>query len=266
MTFFLPDWVRLPGQRRAEKAIGRIEDYLWSMVSERRGAATGCPHDLLSVFIDSTDKGNGSSPAKARKLLRDHIMTSLFGGYESTASSLIWMWCLLSRHPEVAERVRAEIDQVIGERSPAYEDLGRLTYTEMVIDEVLRLYPPFWGSFRSSYKDDVIDGIRIPGGSSLILCPYATQRDPRIWEDPEIFNPERFRPDAQPRHRCAYYPFLEGPRSCIGRFFAIAEMKVVVAQGLRSYRLDLPPGFRLDSIAEGTLRIRHVPWVRVTKR
>jgi cytochrome P450 len=263
-TYFLPEWVPLPGGRRVKRAIADIVDIIEALISERR-RAPGDRGDLLSMLIEAADREReGISQAEAHQLLVDHVMTTLFGGYESTATGLTWIWTLLSQHPEVAERIRAEVDQVVGSGELTSDDLERLTYTDMVINEALRLYPPFWGWFRTAYKDDVIDGVRIPAGASIILCPYATQRDPQIWPDPDVFNPERFR--APPRHRFAYYPFQVGPRTCIGKLFALVEMKLVVALGARDYRLELPRGFPMASVVGATIRPKQVPWARVIKR
>jgi cytochrome P450 len=263
-TFFLPEWVPLPGGRRAKRAIAEIVEIIELLISERR-RAPGDRGDLLSMLIDAADhEREGSSQAEAHQLLVDHVMTTLFGGYESTATALTWVWALLAQHPEVAERIKAEVDQVIGSGELTAEVVEQLAYTDMVVNEALRLYPPFWGWFRTAYNDDVIDGVRIPAGASIILCPYATQRDPRIWPDPDTFNPERFR--APPRHRFAYYPFQVGPRTCIGKSFALVEMKLVVARGVRDYRLELPRGFPMTSVVEATIRPRQVPWARVIKR
>lgn len=264
-TYFLPEWVPLPGQRGAKQAIAEVQDIIRALVDERR-RAPGDRGDLLSLLIDATDNERaGSSQAEVQQPLIDHIMTTLFGGYETTATGLTWLWIALSRQPEIARRITDEVDRVIGPGEINHDGLEQLTYTDMVVTESLRVYPPFWGGFRTAYRDDVIEGVRIPAGSSIILSAYAIQRDPRIWANPDTFDPERFRDGAPSHHRFAYFPFGIGPRTCIGKIFALAEMKLVVALGTRDYRLELPQGFSLASVARATIRPRHVPWARVIK-
>ena len=264
-TFFLPEWIKVPGQRKTERAMERINAIVASLAEERR-RVPGDQGDLLSLLIAAVDQQvEGASRVRAETLLRDHVVTTMFAGYESTATALTWTWCLLSRHPEVAQRVRAEVNDVIGTADPTPESLSDLHYTQMVIEESLRLYPPFWESFRSSYKDDVIDGTEIPAGSSFLLCPYATQRDPRSWPNPDVFEPERFSPERRrSQHRYAYFPFLEGQRVCIGRPFSLVEMKLVIAMAIRRYHLQLAPAYVLESKAEGTVRPRHAPWMKIS--
>jgi cytochrome P450 len=264
-TFFLPEWIAVPGQRQTERAIRRVDRFVYALAEERR-KHPGEEGDLLSLLSAAVEQeAEGESRERARQLLRDHVVTTLFAGYESTSTALTWVWCLLSRHPEVARRVKAEVDAVLGQREPSFEDLARLEYTQMVVEETLRLYPPFWESFRSAYDEDEIAGIPIPAGASFILCPYATQRDPRSWPNPDAFDPERFRAGGRPHHRYAYFPFLEGQRACIGKAFALAEIKLVIALAIRDYQLTLAPGFVLESRAQGTLRPRHVPWMTLDK-
>jgi cytochrome P450 len=265
-TFFLPEWIKVPGHGKSQRAMQRIHDIVAGFVAERRSRGGGDQDDLLSLLINAIDQQTGDPRVQAERLLRDHVVTTMFGGYESTATALTWTWCLLSRHPEVARRVRAEVDAVLGNAEVTHDALAGLEYTQMAIEESLRLYPPFWESFRTAYHADVIDGTEIPAGASFLLCPYATQRDPRLWSNPDAFDPERFS-SAQRRaqHRFAYFPFLEGQRVCIGRPFSLTEMKTVIAMTIRRYRFDLLSGYVMASRAEGTVRPRHTPWIQVCR-
>src|SRR5208282_4902729 len=140
-----------------------------------------------------------------------------------------WTLYLLSKHPEAERRLRAEIAEVCGERPPTLADLGRLTYTERVIKESMRLLPPVWSIARSAVEDDVIGGYEIPKGSWVFTSPYVTHRDPRFWENPEGFDPDRFTPELEAaRPKCAYFPFASGPRKCIGESFAMMEARLIL--------------------------------------
>jgi enediyne biosynthesis protein E7 len=257
-TFYLPEWLPVPGQRATLRAVRELDRLVYALIEERRSSGAD-PADVLSLILSP-------QPPLSKQEIRDHVVTILFGGYEATAVALTWIWCLVAAHPDVAARLRAEVDAVLGSREPAYEDLARLEYAEQVIRESLRLYPPFWESFRTAYKDDEIAGVRIPGGASLLLCPYATHRAPRLWSDPERFDPDRFASDQPRRHRYAYFPFLEGQRACIGESLAMMEMKLVLALAIREFSVRLPDGYALAARSHGTLRPRRDPWVRVERR
>ena len=164
--------------------------------------------------------------------------------------------------------MREEVLDVVGDRPPCLEDLPKLVYTRMVVDETLRLYPSAWVLARKALKDDEIGGYRIPAGTGLFVCPYATHRRADLWENPEGFDPERFAPEngeraATRRPRHAYYPFGVGPRQCIGQNFALMEATLIVAAVARRYRLDLVPGQDVKPLPRGTLRpsseVRMVP-------
>jgi len=187
--------------------------------------------------------------------LRDEVMTMVLAGHETTANALTWALYLLSKNPAVARRVQQEAREALGGRAPGMEDLPKLRYTQQAIDEAMRLYPPAWSLGREAVEDDVIQGYRIPKGSSVILCPATTHRHPDFWENPEGFDPDRFTPEqAQKRHRYAYIPFAAGPRMCIGDSFAKMEMPIILAMVAQRYALELEPGFvpELDPVV--TLR------------
>jgi cytochrome P450 len=193
--------------------------------------------DVLGRLLAAVEAGEMS-----RRQLRDEVVTLLFGGYEATAHALAWTWYLLDRHPEIGDRVRAE--------APG------LTFTGQVIDEVLRLYPPFWEVLRSSHEPDEIGGYRIPGGASIMLVPWLTHRSPEFWPEPDAFRPDRWA-DRQPPHRYAYFPFGAGQRLCIGRPLALLEMRLVISTLSREFRPRLVESQRVAAHAQSTLRSRH---------
>jgi cytochrome P450 len=262
-TFFLPEWVPLPGRRECDEAVASLERIVYSIIEARRQSGER-PGDLLTLLLEAKDEETGEGMSTAE--LRDECLTILFGGYEATADALTWTWYFLSKHPEVDRRFREEVDSVLGRRLPTFEDLGRLEYTGRVLQESLRFYPSFWFSPRASHEDDEIGGYAVPAGSVLILSHYSTHHHPRLWEDPERFDPERFLPErseGRPRH--AYYPFGTGPRMCIGRHFAHLEMLLVLAMAAQRWRPRLAPGHKVEPVARIAIRSRDGVWMNLEK-
>jgi cytochrome P450 len=170
--------------------------------------------------------------------LRDEVMTIFLAGHETTANALAWTWHLLGENPRIEAALHAEVDAVLGGRTPCLADIERLEYTRMVIEESLRLRPPVWAIGRLPTKDDSVGGYHLPAYTSVILSPYVTHRHPAFWPEPERFDPERFRPaEVTKRPRYAYFPFGGGPRQCIGREFAMMEAVLVLASLSREFSL-----------------------------
>jgi len=257
-TFFLPEWVPLKGRQGCRKAVDTLESMTYRIIRGRRESGEQ-PDDLLAMLLSARDeKGEGMSDLE----LRDEVMTTLFGGYEATADALTWTWYLLDRHPEVDARLREEVAAVTGGRTPAFEDLARLTYTAQVAEEAMRLFPPFWFYTRTARGEDEIGGHRVPAGSLILLCPYATHRNPAYWEEPEAFRPERFTPEnAARRPRNAYFPFGTGQRMCIGRHLAMLEMQLILAMVAQRYRPRLNPGRPVVPRAGTSLRSENGIWM-----
>lgn len=197
--------------------------------------------------------------------VRDQVMTFYLAGHETTAVALSWAWYLLSKNPEAARKVREEVDRVLGDRVPEIGDLPALVYTRMVIDETLRLYPPAWVFSRRVVEDDTFGEYRVSAGTTVALSPYVTHRRADLWENPEGFDPERFRPGDDGaegwRPGYAYFPFGGGPRQCIGNNFALTEATLVMATVVRRYRLDLVPGREVSPKARGTLKPDRRVWM-----
>lgn len=258
-TFFLPERIPLPGWRKARAAVAGLEGLVRRVVDERR--RSGERHgDLLDMLLEARDAATGE--AMSERQLRDEVITILFGGYEATADALAWTLFLLASHPEAERRVRAEAAVHVSGDVPTMEELGRLEFTTRVIHESLRLFPPFWWSLREALDDDVVDGVRIPAGASVLLGTYATHRHRDFWEHPDQFDPDRFLPAAvAARHRHAYAPFGAGQRACIGRHMAMLEMQLVLAMVLRAFRPALVPGRPIEARGLASLRARHGVWV-----
>jgi cytochrome P450 len=190
--------------------------------------------------------------------VRDEALTLFLAGHETTAQALTWTWYLLSQHPDHERRLHEEIDAVLGDRVPTFDDLPRLPYTEKVFAEVLRLYPPAWAIGRKSKEEFELGGIKIPGQSICILSPYVVHRDARWFPDPERFDPERRTPemrDARPKF--SYFPFGGGARACIGERFAWMEGMLIIATLAQRWKFRLAPGHSVEPLALITLRSKH---------
>ncbi len=251
--------VPTPRNLRFRRALRTLDRVVYSIIDERRhnGHDAG---DLLSVLLAARDEETGEGMTDLQ--MRDEVITFIGAGHETTAQALAWTWYLLSKHPDVDRRLRAEVAQVLAGRTPTVEDLANLPYTRMVIEESMRLYPPVWGVSRDVVEDDEIDGYHIPAKSIVLLCQFITHRHPDFWENPEGFDPERFTPErAAARPRYAYFPFLLGPHQCIGNEFAMMELLLVIAMVVQAFRLELVPGHTagLDSIF--TLRPQCGVWM-----
>ncbi len=197
--------------------------------------------DLLSSMILAHDET--SQLKMDDRQLADQVMTLLIAGYETTANALTWTWFLLSQHPGTFERLRQEVRQALPDRLPVTADLERLPYVRMVLDEALRLYPPAWMIGRRALAPDQIGGYKVGANTVIAICAYTLHRHPQFWDQPEVFDPERFRPGAaRLLHKYAYIPFGAGPRACIGNHFGLLEASLILACVAQQYELRLAPG------------------------
>jgi cytochrome P450 len=252
--FNLPFGFPTPKNLRYMRSIRTLDRVVYSLIDARRPDEDR--GDLLSMLMLARDTETGEG--MSRKQLRDEVMTILTAGYETSARALAWTFYLMDRHPEEADKLRGELDDVLGGRVPTFEDLPHLAYTGMFIQESMRLYPPVWGLARRAVGDDVIGGHFVPKGSRLIISAYVTQRHPKLWEDPERFDPGRFSPErSKGRHRYAYFPFGGGPRQCIGRNFAMLETTLVLAMVAQAFEPRLLPGHPVDIEPSLTLKPRY---------
>lgn len=251
----VPTWLPLPKQlrfRQARADLQRIVDELVAL-RERTPSATG--DDVLTRLIASTEAEAEARVGQQR--MRDELVTLLLAGYETTASTLGWTFHLVDRHPEVGERLHEEAVRVLGDRLPTFEDLRSLRYTSMVIEEVMRLYPPVWMLSRRPQADDEIGGYHVPAGTDVLVCPYTLHRHPEFWDRPERFDPDRFDPArAAGRPRYAYLPFGAGPRFCVGNHLGLMEATFVIAMISRELRLSTVPGYRVVPEPMLSLRVR----------
>ena len=231
--------------RRARKYMDSVVD---QMTCERGSSG----EDLLATLRHASHSG-GITPAQ----VRDHVVTLLLAGHETTATALTWTWYLLSQNPDVDARMRGEIEGVLGTRPPTFDDVERLEYTERVFAEALRLYPPAWALGRMAVRETRIFNYLLPKGSIVILSPYTMHRHARYWPEPERFDPDRFLPEnIAARPRFSFFPFGGGPRACIGERFAWNEGVLVLATLAQRWRPVLAPGQRVATHPRITLRPR----------
>ncbi len=251
----VPTWVPLPKQLRFRKARKDLQRVVDQLVAARmaRGELTG--DDVLTRLIVSTEQEADRRVGRQRML--DELVTLLLAGHETTASTLGWAFHLINEHPEVGQRLHDEAVEVLGDRPPTYEDLRRLRYHAMVLDEVMRLYPPVWMLSRLGQADDTVGGYHVPAGDDVLICPYTLHRHKDFWEDPERFDPERFDPDKPSgRPRYAYIPFGAGPRFCVGNHLGMMEATFVLASVARELRLTTVPGYQVVPEPMLSLRVR----------
>ena len=255
----------LPMVRRYERMRARLDATIYRIIDERRrsGEDRG---DLLSILLLAQD-GEPGTAGMSDTQVRDEALTLFLAGHETTANALTWTWYLLSQHPEVEEKLHAELDEALHERLPAFEDIVRLPYTEMILSESIRLYPPAWAIGRKALSEQQIGNYIVPAGGIVLLSPFVTHRDARFFTQPERFDPERWTPEAkEARHPFAYFPFGGGPRRCVGEGFAWTEGILVLAALASRWRARLVGGQKIEPKALITLRPKHGIQMKIERR
>lgn len=251
----VPPWLPVPLNRRYDDAVETL-DRVVSDVVRRRERGTEQPPggsedpstdgggDLLSILLAARRAGRIDDDQ-----LRDELVTTLLAGHDTTALALTYAWHLLAENPDAEAALHAEVDAVLDGRTPTTGDLDDLAYTERVVLESMRRYPPVYAVFRRPVVDVKLAGYRVPEGTPVMLPQWLVHRDPRWYDDPDAFDPDRWAEDrAGGRPTFAYFPFGAGPRACIGRGFAMTEARLVLATVARRYRLE--------SAVDGPLALR----------
>jgi cytochrome P450 len=252
MPFYPPLSVPTPRNRRTREAMRVLDNEVYAIIARRRAEAAA-RDDLLAMLMEARDEGDGQGMSDQQ--LRDEVLIMFAAGHETTANAMAWAFYELQQQPAVLAHLRAEVAEVLGERAPSAEDLPRLVYTRQVIDETLRLYPPVFLTNRQALQEDEICGYHIPAGALLSVSPYAAQHDPRYWNNPMAFDPDRFSPERSAgRPRYAYFPFGGGPRQCIGKDFALYEAAVVLAMAVARFDWELAPGEQVRPAIRATFR------------
>jgi len=248
----LPGWFPTPENLKFRRMIRDLDDIIYGLIRKRRSESEP-RDDLLSILLHAQDEDDQSRMTD--KQLRDELMTLFLAGHETTALMLSWAWRALAQHPEVLEKLQGEIDRELDGRLPTPADIPRLKYLNHFLHEVLRLYPSAYLIGREATEPCEIGGYDIPQGMTLWACQWVMHRDPRYWEEPLVFRPERWEDDPLAKHpRLIYFPFGAGPRVCIGNTFAMMEGGLILTTLLQQVRVNMHQGTDVYPTAAFTLR------------
>jgi cytochrome P450 len=260
----LPSSWPTPANRRLQAARIILDGYLYRLIEERR-ASGNHPGDLLDMLLEARDEETGEGMDDLQ--IRNEVATIYGAGHETTAVALTWAWYALNQHPAVLHRLQAELDSVLGGQPPTAADLPRLPYTLMVLEEVMRLFPPVPFTARTAISAARLGGYDVPKGAAVLLAINNLHRHPDFWDDPEAFRPERFTPEAKAgRHKLAYMPFLSGPHLCIGNNFALMEGHLLLATMAQRYAPTLISRLPAEREVTVTMRPRGGLPVRLVRR
>jgi cytochrome P450 len=251
---YLNPWFAASGElRRHEEMRTRADGVLMEYIKQRRHQEPG--NDLLQNLMDARySDGEGMSD----ELVLSESMQLLVAGHETSSNGLSWLLYLLSSHPDCLERVRQEFDSVLGDAPLSHAHVPKFEFTTQVIQEGLRLYPPFWMIDREAVADDRVGDIEIPRGSTVIVYVYGAHHALRYWENPESFDPERFIKGSEKlRTPFTYLPFGGGPRVCIGNQYAMLQILMILSDLLRRYDFQLTPGQTIEARPMVILRPKH---------
>jgi cytochrome P450 len=268
--------IPIPVLTRFRKSKSRLDTVVDTMIARKQAEIANAAReekpignligtDLLSMLIAARDEDptQPSSQKLNSEELRDEVLTIFLAGYETVANALSWTWLLLGQNPQAASRLHAELDSVLHDahgqaRLPTLEDLPSLPYTEMVLAESMRLYPPAWAMGRQAIEDIAIGPYRVPEGTFFFFSQYIVHRDPKYFPDPLVFRPERFTTEAKAqRPKFAYFPFGGGGRQCIGESFAWMEATLVLATLAQRWRLNIVETHPIALQPKITLRPKH---------
>ncbi|WP_318567717.1 cytochrome P450 [Salinigranum marinum] len=269
LRFAIPDWAPTRENREYKQALSTIEGIVWDLIEEREGThhaggvgEEGEPMDLLSILLRARDRGEQSD-----ENLRDEMVTMLLAGHDTTALTLTYTWYLLSEHPEVESRLHDELDSLLGGERPTFADVRGMEYTEAVLNEAMRLYPPVYTIFREPQVDVRLGGYRVPAGSAVMLPQWAVHRSERYWDSPLEFDPDRWLDErADDRPRFAFFPFGGGPRFCIGKQLSLLEARLILGTVCQQYRLEYQGGEPFDLRGSLTMHPRQAMSMRVVER
>jgi cytochrome P450 len=251
---YLNPWFELSGElRRHDEMRTRADAVLMEYIKKRRNETPG--QDLLQTLMDARyNDGEGMSD----ELILSESMQLLVAGHETSSNSLSWLLYLLSSHPDVLERMRQEFNFVLGDASLSHGDVSKFEYSTQVVQESLRLYPPFWMIDRVAMADDRVADTIIPAGSTVIVYVYGAHHAPAYWPNPEEFDANRFiKGSDKMRTPFTYFPFGGGPRGCIGLHYAMLQILMILSELLRKYDFELPPGQTIEARPMVILRPKH---------
>ncbi|VEP17474.1 Unspecific monooxygenase [Hyella patelloides LEGE 07179] len=259
-------WLPTPESWRVKRAIEALDRTIYNIISQRRNSNEAkAKTDLLSMLMQTQDEADGS--VMSDKQLRDEVATLIFAGHETTANALSWMWILLSEHPQVQSKLLTELTAVLGDRYPTLADIPNLPYTNMVIKEAMRLYPPVPLILRKAAQNCEIGGYFVPAECVLLMSQWTMHRHPSYFKDPDLFIPERWANDLEKQlPKGVYFPFGDGSRICIGKNFALIEAVLIVATIAPKFQISLSPNQQIVPQASISLRPKHGLKVVITER
>jgi len=237
----VPNWVPRPGEI-VDRSRARMDRMADEIIAKRQARGPSDPPDLLDLIIAARDPETGQRMNRHDR--RNNLLGLLFAGHETTALALTWALYLLALDPAVQARVAEESRAALGDRAAGADDLDRLGLVRQVLEEAMRLYPPAGFLTRTAAEDDRLAGHDIQAGTTVILPVFALHRHAALWDDPDVFDPDRFAPErSRARHRYAYLPFGAGPRVCIGASLAMMEAEIILATLIARLEVSVPPGF-----------------------
>lgn len=259
------DKLPLPGNKRCNDAIEHLDKIIYAMIEERRSKSNR-REDLLTMLLEAQDEGSDGS-TMSNKQLRDEALTLFLAGQESTANSLTWTFYIIAQNPEVENRVHEELVSVLNGRPPCLDNIGKLSYTQKVFKEALRLYPPAWAVARRAIEDYTVGGYFVPAGTDVFMSQFVVHRDPRFYKEPLRFDPDRWTQDFESSlPKFAYFPFGGGPRRCIGEPFAWMEGVIIIAAVMADWKMRLVPNQKIVPDALITIRPKNGMKMIVEKR
>ena len=232
--------------RRFKKQLKFFDDVIYDLIRERKNSQDQ-HFDLLTMLLNARDEETGEGMSDQQ--LRDEIITLFVAGHETSANALNWTWYALAKNPEIKSKLRAEVDRVLGDRLPNFEDLKKLPYTRQVLEESMRLFPPAWALGRECLEEDEVIGFKIAKKAILLLNIHALHRHPEYWDNPDVFDPDRFSEEKlKTIARNQYLPFGTGPRMCIGNHFAMMEMQLLLVSIVQKFDFILEEQHPVEGI------------------
>jgi cytochrome P450 len=261
LPFHLPKWVPTPGRRRFARSLQTIDNFVYGVIAERRKASDP-GSDFAGRFISARDQETGAAMDDVQ--IRDELVTMLNAGHDTVTDAIVWTMVLLARHPDAKQEARAEVFRICGSALPTVEAVSKMEFLGRVFHESLRLYPPGWAFARTAIREDSIGAYSIPAGALVVMSPYVMHRSPRFWDNPEIFDPERFLPESSAkRPRFAYFPFGAGPRQCIGASLVMMEAPLILASLLQQLDFKLGDEKTPEPEPRISLRPKCTVWMQV---
>lgn len=253
---YLKPWFKINGDTaKFKKGLKHFDDMVYRLIEERKGKEDQY-YDLLSLLLATEDADTGERMSDLEA--RDEAITLYMAGHETSANGMAWTLHLLSKHPEIVQKIREADQSVLQGRLPDFQDLRALSYIRQVVEEGMRIYPPVHSFSRRSIEADELDGYPIPKGANVMMSVFALHRSPDYWEDPLVFNPDRFAPEqVKARDRMTYMPFGAGSRMCIGNHFAMMEMQLLLLMMVRHFDFEMVPGHPVETQPLITLKPRH---------